>query len=578
LATRLLKLGVTGLISLLIMRGAWLLGKDGCDAIRARRSPALFALALPWLCALTLLLLWLTRLRLNAPLISKEGLQLVAFIGVAGLVVLIFFYFLGHLRAGRAAALLPLCAVVLAPLIAGQRTALRPEDLHADSGGANKSHKAVFLITIDSLRADTLSCYGSSAVQTPQIDSVARDGVIFSTAISASSWTLPSVASFMTGVSPAVHGATAWQKRLPDDFKTLAEHFKEAGYRTVAVGQNPVLDAARNIDQGFDEYHWISTETRHPGISLGRSLLGIFVKHEPESTTEQITRMVLDRLGHATEGPTFFWVHYYDPHMPYTPPKRFMDEASAATPFGLSFDEIERVRMGRFGTKQPERDWIKSLYEGEVRFVDEEVGRLLGAMKGLGIYDEATIVISSDHGEEFWEHGGFEHGHSMYQELLRVPLIVKFPGAVAGAHVHAPIGTEALPPTLLELAGLPYDAAAMTSPSFAAYLNPELPAPPAGSVSSFGTLYFEKLEAVTAPDYKYIRAVDFESEKLYDRSADPLELSPLNLTDHAAAADVARQILNKAHGLDRAAGTPEKENVVMDAATEESLRSLGYID
>lgn len=577
LATRLLKFGVTGLISLLIIRGAWLLAKNGGDAIRTRRSPTLFALALPWVCALTLLLLWLTRLRLNAPLFSREGLEMIAMIGLASVAVLAYFYFVGHSRMGRLAALIPLLAILVAPLSGALRPAVASNSPSNGDSATAAQHPAVFLITIDSLRADTLSCYGATVVQTPNIDNVARDGVLFSTAISASSWTLPSVASFMTGVSPAVHGATAWQKRLPDDFKTLAESFKEAGYRTVAVGQNPVLDAARNIDQGFDEYHWISTETRHPGISLGRSLLGIFLEHELESTTEQITRTVLDRLGHAIDGPTFFWIHYYDPHMPYTPPKRFMDEASAATPFGLAFDEIERVRMGRFATKQPERDWIKSLYEGEVRYVDDEVGRLLGAMKGLGIYDEATIVISSDHGEEFWEHGGFEHGHTMHQELLRVPLIIKHPG-VAASQVDAPVGTEGLTPTLLELAGLTWDAALMSSSSFAAYLNPELPAPPVGSVSSFGTLYFEKLEAVTGPQFKYIRSVDFGAEKLYDRTVDPLEHAPMSPAENPTAAEAARKILDGARTAGNAMAPVDTEDVVLDPGTEDSLRSLGYIN
>ncbi len=576
-ATRLLKLGVVGLFSVTLWRGGYLLGGDVGRTICSRRRPALLLLAAPYLCALTMLMIWLSAFRMDAPLISKEGLQMVALVGSACVVVLAFFYGWGHHRIGRVAALVPVCVVLLAPLAAALAS-MRPQGLPGGGTAAGGAEKAVFLITIDSLRADVLSCYGSTRVQTTNMDSVAKDGVVFSTAISASSWTLPSVASFMTGVSPVVHGATSWQKRLPDSFKTLAEYYKEGGYHTVAIGQNPVLDGARNIDQGFDEYRWLSTETRHPGISLGRSIIGFFREHTPESTTEQLTRMAIDRLGLAKQGPTFYWIHYYDPHMPYTPPVRYLSETDAASAFGTTFDGLERVRMGRFGAKQTERDWIRNLYEGEVRFVDDEVGRLLTAIKEMGLYDNATIVISSDHGEEFWEHGGFEHGHSMHQELLNVPLIVKPSGSAGTARVDAPVGIEGLTPTLLDLAGLSYDSTAMTTASFAAYLNNELPESPAGSVSSFGTLYFEKLEAVTAPDFKYIRAVDFDSEKLYDRTRDPLEQTPLNLQENADATEKARQLLNQAHGLGSGSGTAEKENVVMDAATEESLRSLGYID
>lgn len=577
IATRLLKLGAIGLISLALLRGSYLLGADVCKAIHARRSPALLLLAAPYLCALTLLLIWFTRLRLDTPLISREGLQMVALIGLADLLAVAFFFFLGHLPMGRAAAFFPLCAILLAPALATVLS-VRAEGLPARTSEAGGQDNVVFLITIDSLRADTLSCYGSTKVQTKNIDSLASDGVVFSTAISASSWTLPSVASIMTGVSPAVHGATAWQKRLPDDFKTLAEYFKDAGYHTVAVGQNPVLDAARNVSQGFDEYQWISTETRHPGVSLGRGILGLFHKHVLEPTTEQITRMAIARLGLAAQGPTFYWIHYYDPHMPYTPPARYMDEAGSGKSYGSEFDDIERVRMGRFATNQPERDWIKSLYEGEVRFVDDEIGRLLSAIKEMGLYERAAIVLSSDHGEEFWDHGGFEHGHSMHQELLRVPLIIKRSGPASAGRVDATVGTEGLTPTILELAGLPCDAAAMTSTSFAAYLKSELPAPPARSVSSFGTLYFEKLEAVTAPEYKYIRSVDFTKEEFYDRTLDPLELHPLGAAENPAAVESARNLLDAARGLGKSTGTVDKKDVVMDAGTEDSLRSLGYID
>lgn len=576
-ATALLKMAVVGIVALATLRGGYLLGRDVERGLTLRRSPLLLTMSLPALTAAPLALVWFSRFRMDAALASKEGLLLIGLTGGFMLLALIFFYLAGHSRVGRAVATFPVVAVLLSPFVAP--IAARQLDARPGGGGTRlDAQKPVFLITIDSLRADALSCYGSDRVQTPNIDHLARESVLFENAISASSWTLPSVASFMTGVSPLRHGATAWQARLPDQFKTLAEYFKEAGYRTVAIGQNPVLDQARNVSQGFDEYHWISSESWHPAVSLGRSMLDALRPREAVSFTEQITDATIARLPVANEGPAFFWIHYFDPHLPYAPPAAYLSEAERANPMGMEFNAFERVRMGRFGGRQEERDWIRSLYDGEVRFVDDEFGRLMEAIKAQGLYDGAIFILSSDHGEEFWDHGGFEHGHTMHRELLRVPLLIKGPTVTSPGRVAAPVGTEALAPTLLELAELPYDAASMTSASFTAYLRPESPQPTPGSVKSFGTLYFDELEAVTTPQFKYIQSVDFGGEKLYNHTVDPMEQHPLNITEHAAAAESARQLLIQAHGAGSATGAVEKENVVMDAATEESLRSLGYID
>lgn len=575
-AASLFKLGVAGVASLAMIRGSFQLGLDVLDRLHKRRSPVLAMLALPYLGILALALVWVSRFRLESTF-SKEGLPSIALVAILAFTATAFYYLAGHLRAARIAAFFPLLAILIAPMIAALISP-PPSGVVAPREGSGDAAKAVFLITIDTLRADVLSCYGSDRVDTKNLDGLAQDSVLFTSAISASSWTLPSVASFMTGVSPLVHGATAWKERLPDRFKTLAEYFSEAGYQTVAIGQNPVLSRERNLNQGFDEYDWIATEVRHPGISLGNSLVTLIRGREARSTTEDITDSAIARLELAKDGPVFFWIHYFDPHLPYTPPAAYLSEADRANPRGREFSALESVRMGRFGAKKEDQEWVRNLYEAEVRFVDEEVGRLLTAIKQMGLYDDATIVLSSDHGEEFWDHGGFEHGHTMYRELLNVPLMIKRPGPVAAGRVDAPVGTEALAPTLLELCGLPYDAASMTSTSFLAYLDGKATPPAPTSVTSFGTLYFGTLEAVTGPEFKFIHAVDADSAKLFDRALDPMELNPLSPTAHSAAVDNARQILNQAHGLGGTAATKESDTVVLDANTEESLRSLGYIE
>lgn len=547
--------------------------------VRRQRSPMLLILAAPFVLAWTLLAICLRKYNPEVPLVSMWGLATGAAYVLAVILTLTFFYRAGHKRLAGAAAVIPLLLALSAPAITFFLVV--PEEEREAGTPVEGKPRLVLLITVDALRADVLSCFGSTVVSTPHVDSLASDGTLFSNAISASPWTLPSVASLMTGVSPLVHETTVWNRHLPDRFQTLAEYFHDAGYRTVAMGENPALNAVHRIDQGFGEYTWYAFEGRMP-VSFGKIIVDLIHSTGVKTVTERLTDLALERLGIAKQSSLFLWIHYYDPHMPYTPPKEFSSEARHADAFGLKFSEFDSVRMGRIGDVAEEREWVRSLYECEVRFVDSEIGRLLDAVKEMGLYDGAAIVLTSDHGEEFWDHGGFEHGHSMYRELLNVPLIIKFPESKTTGKVESLVGTEGLAPTILELAGLPFDPASVTSPSFLSFATGEAPAGGVGSVVSTSMLYFQELEAVTTPAFKYIGTLDGSPQEIFDLAQDPLEQFPLDVRGQQQIVGEAHQLLEVEKGLAGetrfTAGASQGEEVHMDAGTEESLRALGYID
>ena len=225
-----------------------------------------------------------------------------------------------------------------------------------------------------------------------------------------------------------------------------------------------------------------------------------------------------------------------------------------------------------------ERKWVKDLYLAEIRWVDEQVGLLLNELKRLRLYDESLIILTSDHGEEFWEHGHYYHGHTLYQELLHVPLIIKLPRRRESRVVEATVSTVAVTPTILDLAGIPFTPTSFSAMSLRPYLETPTGRVAPRPVFSAGGIY-ENWLAVIFGNAKYIRRVDSSIEETYDLEQDPKELnSPFSRT----VAERGRTLVNErleadlriraSYGL-----TAEPERVDVDSGTESLLRSLGYI-
>ncbi len=457
-----------------------------------------------------------------------------------------------------------------------------------DAGdGAKRSVPRVILLSVDTLRPDALSAYGGERISTPHLDRLAADGVLFRHAVSPAPWTVPAFASIMTGLWPQVHDTLKPQSRLPDELETLAERLRAAGYATAAIGASDMLAVKRNLSQGFERYDFVPVAK--PGISFGERLLYRLDPLRPawRDWTDELPDLAGRWLERNRRRDFFLWLHYYDPHLGYAPPERFLPEDQPPKRIGRQFHKLPAVRNGHFAPTPAERDWIRRLYEAEVRHVDDSVGRLLQTLERLDLYDDSLIVLTSDHGEELWEHGGFEHGHSLHREVLRVPLVIKLPRSRKGAarEVERPVSTAAILPTVLDLCGVRYRSGDLSAASLVPLLDdPGTPAAeaPAEPVLSTGTLYFEDQVALAFGGTKYIRRLESGAEELYDLAVDPGET--VSIADSAperlararrllAEAEAASKALRQVHQVPR-----EGEETELDAETLRRLRALGYVE
>ena len=275
------------------------------------------------------------------------------------------------------------------------------------------SGPSVLLVTIDTLRADRVGVYGLPDAATPTLDGLAASGVLFEQAIAAAPLTLPSHASILTGQYPPTHGVRHNAIfRLGGEAETVAERFQASGVDTGAVIGAAVLDPAFGLDQGFDVYDAKLPQERSAAA-------GFF-----ERSAQGVTDAALSWLR-RTDGRFFLWVHYYDVHGSYHPPE----------PFKTRF------------AKRP--------YDGEVAYVDQELGRLLQGLEQSGRRSNTLVAVTADHGEGLGEHGEAYHSYLIYDSVLHVPLLLSGPGVPAGRRVPSVVSTTGLAATLLHLAGLP---------------------------------------------------------------------------------------------------------------------------
>lgn len=446
---------------------------------------------------------------------------------------------------------------------------------------ASHTIKHVVLITIDTLRQDALGCYTPGRDNSPHLDQLARDGTIFTNTFSSAPWTMPAIASILTGMAPSVHQLTEVQKALPEGLPTLAQYMKDAGYRTAAVGFNSFLAPRVKLDRGFQEYQWFPA----PAITAKSFDFGLAqwlwaLPLSKTATTEGLTDHAIDWFKENGQQDSFFWIHYFDPHIPYSPPVRFQPDDAKRAAMGKQFWDLERVQDGHVGRTSEEREWIRSLYDGEVRYVDEQVGRLLDALRNMGLYDDSLIILTSDHGEEFWDHDRFEHGHTLYNELIRVPLLVKLPGEHRGAAAAPCVSTQTLLPTVLDLCGIaPAQEQILPPPLTPLLRDPNAPFTERPIVS--GTLlYFDQMDSVVFGHMKYIRGKLSGHESLFNLNQDPGEHNSLAVQDPENVAR-GRQLLEAAAA---AAGRMKEmmrlgqsTNAPLSQQDELALKALGYL-
>jgi arylsulfatase A-like enzyme len=561
--------------SLVVSIGAYVTASETALSTKYRQVVEVVGCSTPYILAEFGLFAWLMRARIGLFPSIQFLLVFLAFGGLAIATIIA----VRRVASGGGTTLLMgslLAAVLVLPLhvLVGLNSPSGPSRSEVRAG---LPVRHVILITIDTLRADFLSCLNPGAPTTPNIDTLARDGVLFKRAVSSAPWTLPSVSSIMTGLSPLVHQTMYPRSRLPDELTTLAEYMQEAGYYTAAIGYNPFLMSSYNVCQGFDEYTFTGIPVRHSSLG-GFVVDSIFPWLFPSTgSTGQITNLVTRWMERNKDRRFFLWTHYLDPHVPYSPPPAFIPDGEPSPRIGTTFHRADDIRAGHLFPTPTERRWIRALYGGEVRYVDDNVGQVLQALKRLGIYDDALILLTSDHGEEFWEHGGFEHGHSLNQELLWVPLIVKLPRSVRQGEVAARVSTESILPTVLDICDVDYEDQYLTGRSLIALIDGRAQSGEATPLLSTGTLYYEQQESVAFGEYKYVlHAVTGDEEFFRLDSAsgyEAMQATEEQLERARTILDLRRSAcaeLREYYGV-----IPEEAPI--DESVQEQLRALGYV-
>jgi arylsulfatase A-like enzyme len=433
-----------------------------------------------------------------------------------------------------------------------------------------KARPDVLVLLVDALRADHLGAYGYERETSPAIDSLAQDGVLFSQTIAQSTFTKSSIASLFTGRNVYQHGVY-WgsHKENPQHITsdllsleehTLAEHLATAGYLTSAWVQNSHLRGFMGFSQGFVNY-----QDQQGSIATIHRRFFRFLK-----------------TG-ARRYPFFTYLHYIDLHDPYRPPAPYdtlfgtFEDVYSGVDFSNWGSYLKAVREGRQQLSAQEVEQLRAYYDGLIRLVDDELARLFAELKRSGLYDQTLIILTSDHGDAFLEHGFISHSTTPYEELVRVPLIVKFPkGVHRGQRVEEQVRLVDVMPTVLALAGVEEDLEGVAGCSLLPLLGESLDLRSPDCTHAVSEIAEEGREptlAVRTSRYKLIRFAG-GNEELYDLEKDPGEQNPI-----VALEDPTVEELRNIAGLvTEARKREETDTIVLDEQQIKELKALGYLD
>ncbi len=467
------------------------------------------------------------------------------------------------------------------------------------------SRPSVLLITVDTLRADRLSAYGYTESRSPNIDRLAADGVLFETAVCDVTWTTPSMASVMTGTYATVHGFRSGHvQALGQRNITLAEVLRDGGYSTAAVIGSFPLDSIYQLDQGFSHYddHFTRPLIAKPGQKIRHVESALFadpaereafklakLANDSRRSDSEVTTAALARLESGLDQPFFLWVHYFGPHT--------------------------RPTWGSTGGE----DTLRHLenYDAYVRETDLEIGRLLNGVSSLGLDSKTLVILHADHGEALLEHGIVGHGFDLYEPVLRIPLIIRYPNkARVGSRVRELAQNVDIFPTVLEAVGVQIDhpISGKSLLPLLRYDREEEPLATDGERFAYAETFLTALDGFAEPRtlqdgstvkvgtawrgirtrrWKYVRREpsailnaaergpelpievmnSVRTEELYDLTVDPGELNNLVSIRPAIAADLRAKL------GDYLAQDPESEispRIEIDDELKARLRTLGY--
>ena len=423
----------------------------------------------------------------------------------------------------------------------------------------------LILITIDTLRQDHLSSYGYARDTSPFLDSLAANGARFTRAYSTSSWTVPAVASLMTSLHPESHGVVSGavsagevrgQQILSGGITRLPELLQQAGYKTFGITANGHLTAELGYAQGFDRY-----ENFGFGVKADE-LNGTLARWKDEI---------------VASAPYFLWLHYFDPHAPYVPRAPWLAEYAPKgikKPRRLIVNHAASYLQMAVGRNPLELEYVVALYDSEIAFTDRAIEQ---AVTMLDPGSESLILVTSDHGEEFRDHGGFGHSSNLFEESVKIPLIVRLPRAAhAGRVVDEPTSLVDVGPGLLDYLGVEVPQRFQGS-SFMPLVEGRRPDSPRAVLSSLSRDGWPETRAIVQDGWKYIRA-SFGSrhsrELLFHLDSDPAERENLAADSRLERTELSGLLDER---LARYASDLEPEIHVATDETLDELRSLGYL-
>jgi arylsulfatase A-like enzyme len=421
----------------------------------------------------------------------------------------------------------------------------------------------LLLISLDTLRADHLGCYGYPRPTSPFLDRLASQGVLFEQAWATSPWTLPSHASLFTGLYPSQHGVMTEERALPADLPTLAESLRERGFATAGFVSGIFLGARFGLGRGFDRY--VSIPTRPESGGTATSL----------SSTARVSAGGLEWLASQSTRPFFLFLHYFDVHSDYRPEPRFA--ALFEKPYRGVVDGSTRQLMaylrGQIAFGEEDRQRLVDLYDAEVRQLDQGLEELFARLDERGALEDTVVVLTADHGEELLDHGGVFHGRTQYQEMLHVPMILMGPGIPRGRRSQQPVSLVDLAPTLLGLFGVEAPPSLPGRDLSPLWKQGEAGWPERDLFAEANDTNGRRspLRAVRQGAWKLVQHASGERE-LFELGEDPLERTNRADVEPAQAAKLATQLTTELGSVREA---PELPKLTPD--TRRQLEALGYV-
>lgn len=426
----------------------------------------------------------------------------------------------------------------------------------------------VILIVVDCLRPDHLGCYGYDRDTSPHLDALSDRGVLFTGAYANAPWTKPSVATIFTSLYPNAHTAVGPRDVLPRGALTMGEIFKEVGYTThFLCGGNPSISREFGFSEGFDS-------VVNPDSGMSASAL---------------TDRLLSLSQHLRQGNVFAYVHYMDAHLPYNrnahndlftggaecaigrPGEFYLDDIRRSPQTGDLFQEI--------------KEYLIALYDGQIRFVDDSIGRIVAFLEEEGLLERTLLLVTSDHGEEFWEHGNFEHGHTVYEEVIRVPLIIAG-GGLKPNEISARVRLLDLLPTVAGLVGAEIAGAAYHGVDLSGQVRSSRGGGAGLPVFAMATLYGMDKACIVSGEWKLILndptepagkvLVGYEADagyEIYNLANDAAEVEDLIEAEPEKAAYLMDDLVEfRSVGAEFTA-----RKTVIDGSLERKLKALGYL-